>query len=460
MLLRGCGVGRLFRAVGIGEEGLPIGRSNLLEAAGAGTSELHDNNDHRTPGSLMDLFQIQARAPLFFMHIPKTAGMSMRLYLREQYDVHDVCPAARWHDLLGREHELAGFRLVQGHFRYNLRNLLAGEARMLVMLREPLRRTVSALLHLQRDASFHRDHELAQGLSLSAMIRDPVLMQNQRNVQARFLCASNTPDQVSGHLEQELPRNPAADAGDFEDPPDLDLATARLETIDFIGLTEDIGAVLRTMAEAMNYHPPLYFPFINENPNRTDPLRGLNDKDMEILRDNNDIDLPLYQYAQRLIERRSFQHHMGQLVGKGIYQVPPGSFEIPMAGVMPGSGWYEPEVENGSSWRWTGPGRHFTVEVPLRADASYRLKVDFGSLRPLGEDDFAAEVNHVAVAIDLTHDGGSYHGELTVPRDLLRLNAGFCLIRFDTRETTKLAAADIRALGVSVRRIVFECLDA
>jgi hypothetical protein len=69
-------------------------------------------------------------------------------------------------------------------------------------------------------------------------------------------------------------------------------------------------------------------------------------------------------------------------------------------------------------------------------------------------------VNDVPVAVGLTRDGSSYHGELTVPREVLRQNAGFCRIRFDTRKTTKLAAPDIRALGVSVRRIVFECLDA
>jgi len=76
----------------------------------------------------MDLFQIGARPPLFFMHIPKTAGMSMRLYLSEQYPVHEICPAARWQGLLGREPELRSFPLVQGHFRYNLRELVATDA--------------------------------------------------------------------------------------------------------------------------------------------------------------------------------------------------------------------------------------------------------------------------------------------------------------------------------------------
>jgi hypothetical protein len=407
----------------------------------------------------MHSFQIRARQPLFFMHIPKTAGMSMRLYLSEQYHPHDISPVLRWRGLLGREHELASYRLVQGHFQYNLRALLAKDTRVLVILRDPLRRTVSALRHLQRDPSFHADHQLAQGLTLAQMIRHPALMRNQHNVQARYLCASMPPDQVAAYFEQQRPHNPNADAGDREQPPTVTLATERLEATDFVGLTEDIGAVVSAMALEMNYHPPLYFPFINENPNRQDPLDGLTDDDLAILRENNDIDLQIYDYARRLIERRTFARDMRQLLRSGVYAVPPGSFEVPLSGIMPGSGWYAPDQNDGLSWRWTGPGRHFTVELPLRPDTSYRLIMRFGSLHPVGPGELTAEVNDLPMPFDLTPEGNSYRAALTIPQDLLGRNAGFCRIRFDTKVTTKLPPPEIRALGISVRQIVFECLD-
>jgi hypothetical protein len=76
MLLRVADFAGCLEQLAAVKKELPIGRLNLLEARGAGTSELHDNNDHRPPSSLMDLFQIQPRAPLFFMHIPKTASMN------------------------------------------------------------------------------------------------------------------------------------------------------------------------------------------------------------------------------------------------------------------------------------------------------------------------------------------------------------------------------------------------
>jgi hypothetical protein len=268
------------------------------------------------------------------------------------------------------------------------------------------------------------------------------------------------PQQVSAYLAQELPDNPNADAGDREEPPDLIRATDRLEAIEFVGLTENIDAVLATMAEPMNYHPALYFPFINENPDRADPLQGLTLEELAILRDQNDLDLPLYGYAKRLIERRAFERDMRRLIANGIYTVPAGSFEIPVSGVIPGSGWYEPEQDNGLAWRWTGPGRHFTIEVPLRDDASYRLTMDFGSPCALGPAHLSAEVNDEPVALHLTREGAGYHSELVIPQYLLVLNFGFCRIRFETRETTRPAPPEIRALGISVRRVIFECLDA
>ncbi|HEY4041617.1 MAG TPA: hypothetical protein VGM32_07200 [Rhodopila sp.] len=392
------------------------------------------------------------------MHIPKTAGMSMRLYLSEQYHVGDICPFLNWHDLLGREREVGSFRLVQGHFRYNLRPLLADDARVLVLLREPLRRTVSALQHLQRDPGFHLDHKLAHSLSLSEMIRHRELMRAQHNVQARYLCASLPADRVSAYLREALPQDPHADAADREAPPTLELARHRLDAIDFVGLTEDLGAVVSSMAQSMNYHPPLYFPFINENPARLNGLRGVSEEDLGILREYNIVDLQIYEYAKRLIERRVFEHYMQRLIGGGVYAVPSGSFEIPMSGVMPGSGWYEPENRNGVCWRWTGPGRHFTIEVPLRDDTSYRLIVSFAGDNPPGPGLIGAEVNDVPVALEPVQ-GDDRSLSLVIPVGLLAPNLGFCRIRLQGPEPVQVSASDVRALGVAVRQIMFECLD-
>jgi hypothetical protein len=414
--------------------------------------------DSRTEPCL-DAFKTGSRAPLFFMHIPKTAGMSMRHYLNNQYQDDEICPAERWQDLLELDRDVGSYRLVRGHFRYNLRHLVAPDARVLVVLREPLRRTVSALRHLGRDPNFHQTYEMARHLTLGEMIRHPEIMALQRDVQSRFLCASRQAAEVTGYLEGARSRNIDADAGDHENPPAFQLAADRLEAIDFVGITEDLGALVATMAQEMNFHPPVHFPVINENPDRVDPLLGLTEQELDIVRDHNTIDLQVYDFARKMMKGRAFDRCMRQLVNSGVYQVPPNSFEIEMSGIIPGSGWYAAESAGQTSWRWTGPGRRFTLEVPLRQDVSYRFDMNFSDPRPAGPDSLTIEINEYPIPFELWSEGRRYRCVFVIDQGLLAQSGGFCRIQIDTGETSRLSPSDIRLLGISVHRVEFICLE-
>lgn len=410
--------------------------------------------------SLMDVFHIGRRAPLFFMHIPKTAGMSMRQYLGEQYHPCDICPAERWQDLAGGDRDPASYRLVRGHFRYNLRELVAQDARMLVVLRDPLRRTVSALRHLARDPNFHPTHELAKNFTLSEIIRQPDIMALQRDVQARFLCASMPAAAVTAWLEEARSIGVDADAGDRENPPDFNLAADRLEAIDFVGMTEDLGTLVSAMAREMNFHPPLNFPVVNENPQRIDPLQGLTEVELDIVREHNTIDLKIYEFAKKLLAWRNFEQAMRQLVRGGFYRVPPGSFELRLDDPMPGSGWHPAEHEADSCWRWTGPDPYFTIELPLRPDASYRFGMTFGDPRPAGPGNMTVEVNDFPVAFEVWPRDNGYRCEFDIDQALLSRSSGFCRIQIETGDAVRPNASDDRLLGVMVQRIEFICLES
>jgi len=251
----------------------------------------------------------------------------------------------------------------------------------------------------------------------------------------------------------------SVDAGDHENPPAFQLAADRLETIEYVGVTEDLGGLVSAMARDMNFHPPLYFPFVNENPERLDPLRGLTEQELDIVREHNKVDLQLYEFARKLMEWRNFDHAMRHLVRGGVYQVPPGSFEIKMADIMPGSGWYMAESSDGISWRWTGPGRNFTIEVPLRQDVSYRFDMTFSDPRPSGPGNLTVEINDYPIPFELWPEGPFYRCVLVIEQMLLAKSSGFCRIQIDTGETGQLSETDLRLLGISVRRIEFVCLE-
>jgi hypothetical protein len=407
----------------------------------------------------MDAFLIGTRGRLFYMDIPHTADMPMRQYLDEQYHPDEICPAENWQDLHGREHEVRSFLLVRGHFRYNLRELVARETRMLVVLRDPLHRTVSALRHLASHPDLYRKHELAKDVTVEEMIRDRQIMSHQRDVQARFLCASQPAAVVSAYLKEALSQNRQVDAGDLESPPDFPSAVERLMTIDFVGIAEDPGNFVSPMAREMQFHPPLSYPFANQNPDRIDPLVGLTEEELDIVREHNVIDSQLYDFGRKLVNWRNSYHAMERMVRNGVYRVPPASFEIQISDILPGSGWYPAERNGDSSGRWTGPGKQFTIEVPLRQDASYRFNMTFNDPRPLGPKHLAVEINNFPIAFELSCVGSLFRCEFDIDQSVLGKSFGFCQILFHTGDTVNLTQAGHRLVGISVRRIEFKCLD-
>ncbi len=291
------------------------------------------------------------------------------------------------------------------------------------------------------------------------MIQNPILMGSQSNVQTRFLCASKDPTEIRPYLSSGLLQNLSAGPGDVEDPPSLELAIQRLEAIDFIGLTETLGADISMIAEDTSYHMPRHFPVINEDPFQNHDRLVLSEGELETLREHNSLDIQIYEFAKKLIERRSIRQRIQELVCKGIYSLPHGSFEIPISGILPGSGWQGLEQEGDSSWRSTGPTRFFTIEAPLRSDRFYILKMNFISPRSLLPGDLMVTVNDVAVETRLTSRGSDYKSEIVIIRDLLTQSNGVCSICFDSRVTIQAQAPDIRKLGLAVSRIVFECLE-
>ncbi len=97
------------------------------------------------------------------MHLPKTAGMALRLFLGNQYAVSQILPAYGWPELLSVDlSRIEEYRLFQGHFSCSLLDLLPKNVVPIVFLREPVARTISHLKHLRRDPNFHPAHQLAR----------------------------------------------------------------------------------------------------------------------------------------------------------------------------------------------------------------------------------------------------------------------------------------------------------
>jgi hypothetical protein len=397
-------------------------------------------------------FEIGARLPLFFMHIPKTAGRSVRMYLENQYDVDAICPAEDWQGVQALDRPLSDYTLIRGHFAFNMAQNLPG-AKILTVLREPLRRTISGLRHMQRDPAFHALHVLARDMTLAEMLRDRQIMRAQRNVQTAYLCASASAERIAAFLALSS----GGDAGEVEGPPSLDLALKRLRQVHFLGLMEDLPACIEELALAMHYHQVQDFPFINEDPNTRSEIDALTQDDLDILREANLLDLQLYAQAQSWAAQRRFESRMRALIAAGVYRVPPGSFEIDVGGVMPGSGWYPPERDASGSWRWTGPSNIFTLELPLRPDTEYNVNLRFRMPGERNPEGMRIALNGNPVLWQWTLSGsGEFEVMFYIDRRSLRACAGLCRISFEV--TAERVPGELRRLGAAVNRIAFECI--
>src|ERR1700761_8614243 len=76
--------------------------------------------------------------PLYFLHIPKTAGMSMRQIIRKRYG-DGLCPAVMWDDFFREpEWRSARYHAYHGHFGIELPRFLGIRMRTFTLLRDPV----------------------------------------------------------------------------------------------------------------------------------------------------------------------------------------------------------------------------------------------------------------------------------------------------------------------------------
>ena len=257
-------------------------------------------------------------APVYFLHIMKTAGTSLVNALGAVAGER-LCLTQMFLDYLPfvPEPVLAGAALVAGHLGYGVVPLLAPGTRVVTVIREPLSRVLSHYSHLRRDpAVVHQTSEL----SLEEFVRSPRWRPLVENFQARHLvhdvdvagawvrfspperlAALGPPFPAHDHLPLQflLDYGPLSVSG-----PDLEAAALdRLESLDLVGVTEELSAFHAALLDHWGLPAPAA-PLPRDNvgvATLTAPEvpAGL----MEEIRAANQVDLALYRRAGELARR-------------------------------------------------------------------------------------------------------------------------------------------------------------
>jgi hypothetical protein len=242
-----------------------------------------------------ELEQVTARTPpegdlLVFLHLPKTGGSTVVRILEREYGRDAVLGLYDAVDLAGglTEDDLAGARVIVGHFPFGVVARLPRPATYMTFLRDPVERVVSHYRFARRHPD-HYLHELASTQGLADYVR---------------ACGEAEPN----NDQTRLLAGDGSSSGDGGSSPEL-LARAKLnlERHAAVGLTEAFDASLVVMRRIFGWRRPLYAPVNVSRPDRagTGPLPAVV---REAIDAHNALDRELYGHAQQLFAEQVARH--------------------------------------------------------------------------------------------------------------------------------------------------------
>lgn len=321
----------------------------------------------------VDASRVNPERPLFFLHIPKTAGTAFSLHLKNQFNHQDICPARYWQELLEMpKEERIKYELLAGHFSDLARAFLNGDLQCIVMLRNPIDRVLS-LIYYQKHLCANAPQKFAnagvldmsrtaralfnQDIQSILMTDDPRILEGISNYQTRVL--------LGGQIEPTYRLNESH----------LREAKANLRRYKLVGLSERMQESLDMLSFVFGW-PPINDVAINETPKILE-RENVAPWALGRIRELNSLDMELYDCALELFERQKivvpkFVNRLEFLNGNyldrykniGIERQERFSRKLSFGPV--GSSWWEwEERPNGGGCRWTGPGVDSIIDVPV-----------------------------------------------------------------------------------------------
>ncbi|BAO44507.1 sulfotransferase family protein [Thiolapillus brandeum] len=418
------------------------------------------------------------RRPWYFLHIPKTAGTTFRVLLENQFHMDAICPAYEFFQMKPYDEErLREFRLFRGHMGYSLVNYLPVKPRVLVMLRDPMERTVSHFEYIRRDPA-HPKHRMIheRKMGLKEYLQDPVLSAEVTNAQVRPLA----------HLANQGLLRELLDATDSQDafarawrhregvlPPDdelLDVALERLEAADFVGVAERLEQGMALAARLLGAAPPQHLQSLNINPRRT-RLDELPDDVLDLLQALTRLDRKLYQRGLVLFEGRfnAMQNSTGSEdrlpAAAAMSRGETGVLTVDFAQPLRGDGWHQRELVPGKGvLRWTGPGTESSIDLSFPASQAYRLRIaiaDWVSETVLHS--LRLYLDDTRLPVELVGEDGQLYALADIHASLVSAEQGTqrLYLRLDGTETQAASHArgidhsHSRKLGISVQGFEF-----
>lgn len=359
----------------------------------------------------INLVDTKRRPSLYFYHIPKTGGMSIRSFLADQYYDQERCPAATWNDLarLSRE-ELAQFRLFMGHFSANCKMYLPNVTHSMMLIRDPVRRTISNIKHTIRDPRF-QGHERLKNMTIRQVIDDDELLNSYANLQTKLICFDIPTGELVSYSRLQNKANREFTFDDFQWDSSYEKALRVVDSFDLVATTDDFELSILNACRAFRLTPPRIMPRLNHTVDRDD----LDEEGIERIRRFQADDLRLFEMVRgRLSAAPDTQSIFAELLRAGVIREIREPFKLDLGRPFLGCGWYEPELHAGRPARWSGPETKAILYLPI--SRRRRRVVEIKVLKPDALPDIELRDGETRLDVRTVQEGGVLAIKVELPR--------------------------------------------
>jgi hypothetical protein len=310
--------------------------------------------------------------PLIFIHIPKTAGVSVRNLLATQFATDEILWLKTETDLPDGDEEFGRFRFITGHFPYEMivpRCLVP--PRVVTFLRDPIDRAVSNFFYMSWFVANAPDPESVEGTDrmISEMSLEQFAHSDDLNV---IFLRDNMQTRLLSPIEEEWGIQCIGKES-------IDRAKAKLEEMMFVGIVERMFESVAMLSDLVGLPFPGEVPWLNPTTRRK-RIDEIDQKVIDTLKRKNSLDLELYRFAEELFHERYTDWMRECLHGRYCNRLlvgkPARKVRIPFGGPLHGWGWYMPV---GDSFRWSGPSVKSFIDIPVVTDASLSLQFEVGT---------------------------------------------------------------------------------
>ena len=417
---------------------------------------------------------------LCFLHIPKTAGTTIENILADLLGSRNVL-VVPWTKFASESPvNLNAYKVIAGHFYYEIYKLLEKTPLFMTFLRDPIERSISQYYQslgtrgghpflLPNPAPKHEQLQ-DQNMSIDEYMEDANLNRNILNLQTTML-GWQTEFPIKNLRELMRPMDRSGQVS-------VNLAKKRLDSMAFVGITERMRESINLFTYTFRLAPVLSVPALNTTSSRLRKTE-LAPQQLNKLRQLNRLDLDFYEYAQMLFDFRYDQmiQYLYNEYGDVVRSLPVeemltidywrsfvernGKFSCQIRydflAPFPRAGWHPLEEADGEHWVWSGPENVSFVDLPL--DRTSELQVRFRVRYCVSSDvleSLKLLVDGLEVSLDFIKDGDGetiYQGMLPRSKKGNQLNASrlsFCVNHTSYPVNTKPNTPGIRLLGVAL----------